>query len=217
MVYPILFIGIPAIALISFARSVGFDFLTNMQENIFSPIGICIAISIAQVLYIMNFTSIIAVSREGKKAKLMKTIPISLYKQFKYKLYPALIADSVIACIVTTCYSLLVSNMNMIFSIFLFITLMALCLVQEKVMILIDLKKPKITWTSEYAMMKENVNVMYEFFYAVVVVILLTIIAFIINTIAIFMITIFLTLVCINLAINQCVKKNQMKLYRKIF
>ena len=217
MVYPILFIGIPAIALISFARSVGFDFLTNMQENIFSPIGICIAISIAQVLYIMNFTSIIAVSREGKKAKLMKTIPISLYKQFKYKLYPALIADSVIACIVTTCYSLLVSNMNMIFSIFLFITLMALCLVQEKVMILIDLKKPKITWTSEYAMMKENVNVMYEFFYAVVVVILLTIIAFIINNIAIFMITIFLTLVCINLAINQCVKKNQMKLYRKIF
>ena len=147
----------------------------------------------------------------------MKTIPISLYKQFKYKLYPALIADTVIACIVTICYSLLVSKMNMIFSIFLFIILMALCLVQEKVMILIDLKKPKITWTSEYAMMKENVNVMYEFFYAVVVVILLTVIAFIINNIAIFMITIFLTLVCINLAINQYVKKNQMKLYRKIF
>ena len=119
--------------------------------------------------------------------------------------------------IVTICYSLLVSKMNMIFSIFLFIILMALCLVQEKVMILIDLKKPKITWTSEYAMMKENVNVMYEFFYAVVVVILLTVIAFIINNIAIFMITIFLTLVCINLAINQYVKKNQMKLYRKIF
>ena len=217
MVYPILFIGLPAIALISFVKSVGIDFLTNMQENIFSPIGIAIAISIAQVLYIMNFTSIIAVSREGKKAKLMKTIPISLYKQFKYKLYPALIADTVITCIVTICYSLLVSKMNMLFSVFLFIILMALCLVQEKVMILIDLKKPKITWTSEYAMMKENVNVMYEFFYAVVVVILLTVIAFIINNIAIFMITIFLTLVCINLAINQYVKKNQMRLYRKIF
>ena len=217
MVYPILFIGIPAIALISFARSVGFDFLTNMQENIFSPIGICIAISIAQVLYIMNFTSIIAISREGKKAKLMKTIPISLYKQFKYKLYPALIADSVIACIVTICYSLLVSNMHIVFSIFLFITLMALCLMQEKVMILIDLKKPKITWTSEYAMMKENVNVMYEFFYAVVVVILLTGIGFMINNITVLMIVVFLILALINLAINQYVKKNQIKLYRKIF
>ena len=217
MVYPILFIGLPAIALISFVKSVGIDFLTNMQENIFSTIGIAIAISIAQVLYIMNFTSIIAVSREGRKAKLMKTIPISLYKQFKYKLYPALIADSVIACIVTICYSLLVSKMNMIFSIFLFITLMALCLVQEKVMILIDLKKPKITWTSEYAMMKENVNVMYEFFYAVIVVILLTVIGFMIKNITVLMIVLFLILTLINLAINRYVKKNQTKLYRKIF
>ena len=217
IIYPILFIGLPAIALISFVRSVGIDFLTNMQENIFSPIGIAIAISIAQVLYIMNFTSIIAVSREGRKAKLMKTIPISLYKQFKYKLYPALIADSVIACIVTICYSLLVSKMNMIFSIFLFITLMALCLVQEKVMILIDLKKPKITWTSEYAMMKENVNVMYEFFYAVIVVILLTVIGFMIKNITVLMIVLFLILTLINLAINRYVKKNQTKLYRKIF
>ena len=217
IVYPIVFIGIPAIALVTFARSVGVDFIINMQENIFNPIGITIAISIAQVLYIMNFTSIIAISREGKKAKLMKTIPISLYKQFQYKLYPALIADTVIASIVTICYSLLIAEVNILFSIFLFIILMALCLVQEKVMILIDLKKPKITWTSEYAMMKENVNVMYEFFYAVIVVILLTGIGFIINDIMALMIVIFLILVCINLVINQYVKKNQMKLYRKIF
>ena len=94
---------------------------------------------------------------------------------------------------------------------------MALCLVQEKVMILIDLKKPKITWTSEYAMMKENVNVMYEFFYAVVVVILLTGIGFMINNITILMIVLFLILTLINLAINRYVKKNQTKLYRKIF
>ena len=94
---------------------------------------------------------------------------------------------------------------------------MALCLVQEKVMILIDLKKPKITWTSEYAMMKENVNVMYEFFYAVIVVILLAGMGFMINNITVLMIVIFLILVLINLVINQYVKKNQMKLYRKIF
>ena len=122
-----------------------------------------------------------------------------------------------IASIVTICYSLLIAEVNILFSIFLFIILIALYLVQEKIMILIDLKKPKITWTSEYAMMKENVNVMYEFFYAVIVVILLTGIGFIINDIMTLMIVIFLILVCINLVINQYVKKNQMKLYRKIF
>lgn len=217
MVYPILFIGIPAIALITFARNVGFDFFANMQENILGPIGISIAMSIAQVLYIMNFTSIIAVSREGKKAKLMKTIPISLYKQFQYKLYPALIADGVIACIVTTCYSLFLPEINLLFSIFLFIILMELCLVQEKVMIMIDLKKPKITWTSEYAMMKENVNVMYEFFYAVIVVILLTGIGFVMNNMIMLMFVVFFILLLINLVINYYVKKNQIRLYRKIF
>lgn len=217
MVYPILFIGIPAIALITFARNVGFDFFANMQENILGPIGISIAMSIAQVLYIMNFTSIIAISREGKKAKLMKTIPISLYKQFQYKLYPALIADGVIACIVTKCYSLFLPEINLLFSIFLFIILMELCLVQEKVMIMIDLKKPKITWTSEYAMMKENVNVMYEFFYAVIVVILLTGIGFVMNNMIMLMFVVFFILLLINLVINYYVKKNQIRLYRKIF
>lgn len=217
MVYPILFIGIPAIALITFARNIGFDFFANMQENILGPIGISIAMSIAQVLYIMNFTSIIAISREGKKAKLMKTIPISLYKQFQYKLYPALIADGVIACIVTTCYSLFLPEINLLFSIFLFIILMELCLVQEKVMIMIDLKKPKITWTSEYAMMKENVNVMYEFFYAVIVVILLTGIGFVMNNMIMLMFVVFFILLLINLVINYYVKKNQIRLYRKIF
>ena len=217
MVYPILFIGIPAIALITFARNVGFDFFANMQENILGPIGISIAMSIAQVLYIMNFTSIIAISREGKKAKLMKTIPISLYKQFQYKLYPALITDGVIACIVTTCYSLFLPEINLLFSIFLFIILMELCLVQEKVMIMIDLKKPKITWTSEYAMMKENVNVMYEFFYAVIVVILLTGIGFVMNNMIMLMFVVFFILLLINLVINYYVKKNQIRLYRKIF
>lgn len=217
MVYPILFIGIPAIALITFARNIGFDFFANMQENILGPIGISIAMSIAQVLYIMNFTSIIAISREGKKAKLMKTIPISLYKQFQYKLYPALIADGVIACIVTKCYSLFLPEINLLFSIFLFIILMELCLVQEKVMIMIDLKKPKITWTSEYAMMKENVNVMYEFFYAVIVVILLTGIGFVMNNMIMLMFVVFFILLLINLVINYYVKKNQIRLYRKIF
>ena len=217
MVYPILFIGIPAIALITFARNVGFDFFANMQENILGPIGISIAMSIAQVLYIMNFTSIIAISREGKKAKLMKTIPISLYKQFQYKLYPALIADGVIACIVTKCYSLFLPEINLLFSTFLFIILMELCLVQEKVIIMIDLKKPKITWTSEYAMMKENVNVMYEFFYAVIVVILLTGIGFVMNNMIMLMFVVFFILLLINLVINYYVKKNQIRLYRKIF
>lgn len=217
MLYPIMFIAIPIIGFVILNNSIDFNFLANLEEFLLKPIGLVIVISITQVLYIMNFTSIIAISREGKKAKLMKSIPISLYKQFKYKLYPALISDIVIACVITMCYSLLLPRVNLIFIIFLFIILMELCLVQEKIMILIDLKIPKITWTSEYAMMKENVNVIYEFFYAVVVVVLLLGIGSVINNVIALMFVLFTILLLINLGINKYVKRNQIRLYKNIF
>ena len=171
IIFPVVFVGLPVFALIAFARSIGLDFLADAQQNILKPIGVVICICIAQVLYIMNFTSITAISREGKSAKLMKTIPIGLYNQFRYKLYPGLISNGIIAIIITAFYGLFMPKFNFIMVLTLFVVLIELCLLEEKIMVLIDLNAPKITWTSEYTMMKENVNVMYEFFYAVVVII----------------------------------------------
>ena len=217
VVFPTVFVGLPALALIAFARSIGLNFLPEAQQNILKPIGVVICVCIAQVLYIMNFTSITAISREGKSAKLMKTIPISLYNQFKYKLYPVLIANGTIAIIITVCYATFMPEFNFIFVLTLFVILIELCLVEEKIMVLIDLKAPKITWTSEYTMMKENVNVMYEFFYAVVVIILLALTTFVFKNTTILLIFLLVLLFIINVAINKYVRKNQAKLYRKVY
>lgn len=217
VVFPTVFVGLPALALISFAKSIGLDFFAEGQQNILKPIGVVICVSIAQVLYIMNFTSITAISREGKTAKLMKTIPISLYKQYIYKLYPGLIANGTIAIIITLCYSLMMPSINILFSLCLFVILIELCMVEEKIMVLIDLHAPKITWTSEYTMMKENVNVMYEFFYAVIVIILLGLISFLIWNTTVLLIFLLITLLLINLAINKYVKKHQAKLYKRVY
>ena len=217
VVFPTVFVGLPALALISFAKGIGLDFFAEGQQNILKPIGVVICVCIAQVLYIMNFTSITAISREGKTAKLMKTIPISLYKQFKYKLYPGLIANGTIAIIITLCYSLMMPSVNIIFSICLFAILIELCMVEEKIMVLIDLHAPKITWTSEYTMMKENVNVMYEFFYAVVVIILLGLTSFLIWNTTALLIFLLVTLLIINVAIDNYVKRHQAKLYKRVY
>lgn len=217
VVFPTVFVGLPALALIAFARSIGLNFLPEAQQNILKPIGVVICVCIAQVLYIMNFTSITAISREGKSAKLMKTIPISLYNQFKYKLYPGLIANGTIAIIITVCYATFMPEFNFIFVLTLFVILIELCLVEEKIMVLIDLKAPKITWTSEYTMMKENVNVMYEFFYAVVVIILLALTTFVFKNTTILLVFLLVLLFVINVAINKYVRKNQAKLYRKVY
>ena len=217
VVFPVVFVGLPVFALIAFARSMGLDFLADAQQNILKPIGVVICVCIAQVLYIMNFTSITAISREGKSAKLMKTIPICLYNQFKYKLYPGLIANGIIAIIITAFYGLFMPEFNFILVLTLFVILIELCLLEEKIMVLIDLNAPKITWTSEYTMMKENVNVMYEFFYAVVVIILLALATFVFSNTTVLLIFLLVLLVTINSLINRYVRKNQAKLYKKVY
>lgn len=217
VVFPTVFVGLPALALIAFARSIGLNFLPEAQQNILKPIGVVICVCIAQVLYIMNFTSITAISREGKSAKLMKTIPISLYNQFKYKLYPGLIANGIIAIIITAFYGLFMPKFNFIMVLTLFVVLIELCLLEEKIMVLIDLNAPKITWTSEYTMMKENVNVMYEFFYAVIVIILLALTIFVFRNTTVLLIFLSGVLFVLNALINSYVRKNQAILYKRVY
>lgn len=217
IIFPVVFVGLPVFALIAFARSIGLDFLADAQQNILKPIGVVICVCIAQVLYIMNFTSITAISREGKSAKLMKTIPIGLYNQFRYKLYPGLIANGIIAIIITAFYGLFMPEFNFILVLTLFVVLIELCLLEEKIMVLIDLNAPKITWTSEYTMMKENVNVMYEFFYAVIVIILLALTIFVFRNTTVLLIFLLLVLLVLNALINRYARKNQARLYKKVY
>lgn len=106
---------------------------------------------------------------------------------------------------------------NFILVLTLFVILIELCLLEEKIMVLIDLNAPKITWTSEYTMMKENVNVMYEFFYAVVVIILLALATFVFSNTTVLLIFLLVLLVTINSLINRYVRKNQAKLYKKVY
>lgn len=216
MLYPILG-GAPILALILFARNIGLDFFEGVSQRLLSPIGIVMCLGIAQVLYIMNFTSITAISREGKSAKLMKCIPITLYKQYKYKIYPGLIANGLTAILITVCYTLFITDISKSFVLALFIILIELCLIEEKLMILIDLNEPKLTWTSEYTMMKENMNVMYELFYALFVIVILAVLAVLIRNTAILMIVLIWGLLFINVYINKYVKKNQIKLYKKVY
>ena len=74
-----------------------------------------------------------------------------------------------------------------------------------------------MTWTSEYTMMKENVNVMYEFFYAVIVIILLALTIFVFRNSTALLIFLLIVLLALNALINRYVRKNQAKLYKKVY
>ena len=106
---------------------------------------------------------------------------------------------------------------NFIMVLTLFVVLIELCLLEEKIMVLIDLNAPKITWTREYTMMKENVNVMYEFFYAVIVIILLALTIFVFRNSTALLIFLLIVLLALNALINRYVRKNRAKLYKKVY
>lgn len=211
---PIIIIGI-VVGLIKFAEMVGMDLIAMHYNTVKSGFGGFIFIGTAQVFYMLNFSSIIAVSRESNYAILTKTIPISLEKQFYLKIIIGFLINSLASLLVAI--SFFIFTKEIIFSIILFIALSVLNIIGEKFKLLIDLRNPQMDWNSEYTMMKQNTNVMYELFYTVIVAGVLLLIAKMFSSIEIYISFCLILFVLINVILGRFIKKNQAKLFEKIF
>ena len=201
--------------LVGFANFVGLNLWQKLNEIASSTMGIAMFIGIGQVCYMMNFTSIIAISKESKNAIITKYIPINLIKQFKLKTFLGLTTNSISTILVTTFYYM--CTKNIIYSILLLILLIQINFIGEKVKLLIDLNKPQITWDNEYTMMKQNTNVMYELFYTLLLGGIILLIGNFINSIKIFLIINFIVFVILNYFINKYINKNNYKIFSKIY
>lgn len=177
--------------------------------------GTAIFIIIGQIFYMTNFCSIIAISREGKYAKLLKYLPIDLSKQFKLKLNIGIKINTIIAILVSICNYL--CTQNMLIATLIFISLMLLNLIGEKFKLLTDLRKPKINWISEYTMMKENTNVMYVLFYTLVVGISIFVISQIITNLILYLLVVIMIGTGINIFINRYIRKEQNEIFSKVY
>ena len=82
---------------------------------------------------------------------------------------------------------------------------------------IVDLNKPKLDWDTEYTMMKQNTNVMYELFYTLIVGILLFIISKILINKIIFLSILFLCLILVNIIINKFIKNKEYEVFGKIY
>ena len=90
----------------------------------------------------------------------MKYAPVSLYKQYMYKIAPNYIINTImiILTLVMLQYFL---KMPLITLALIFVISMVMSALQSILMLIIDLKKPKLEWDSEYAVVKQNMNLMY--------------------------------------------------------
>ena len=103
------------------------------------------------------YIAVTAISRDGQNAIFMKYIPVSLYQQFKYKAIPNIIAimiSTVLVIGVVWYYT----KASVLFLGVIFMIAFMIAIFESYLMIMVDLKKPKLQWDSEYAVVKQNMN-----------------------------------------------------------
>ena len=103
-----------------------------------------------------------AISRDGQNAVFMKYIPVSYYKQIIYKGIPNVVFGTITSLIVLI-FVWIAAKPSIIFLLVAFIINLILLGLQTLLMELVDLRKPKLEWTTEYAVVKQNMNLLWPF------------------------------------------------------
>ena len=127
----------------------------------------CIILGVIQFFTMFIYVSITAVSRDGENAVFMKYIPVSLYKQYIYKIIPNIIMN-IVTILVTLGMAEYLLNLPVITLISLFVVATIMGILQSITMIIVDLKRPKLNWDSEYAVAKQNLNLVFPVLLAMV-------------------------------------------------
>ena len=158
IMFPIIVIVMAFISITS--QGVNIAELPSMVESEASISTGILIICIAQFLSMFLYISITAISRDGQNIVFMKYIPVSLEKQMEYKIMPNFIVMSIIniAIVAITEY---LTKMPILYICMTFILMSIISYLQSFVLILIDLNKPKLEWSSEYTVVKQNLNLIW--------------------------------------------------------
>lgn len=214
LIYPLIILSVLIIAII-LSKNMGVNITEKLLEIINTSSGQAIFLGVAQVFFMMNFCSIIGISKDSKTAILTKTLPMELNNQFDIKTKIGKRINLLSTVIVTFAYYYTVQNINA--SIIVFSILYLMNSIGENIKLLIDIKKPQINWNSEYTMMKQNTNVMNVLFYTLAVLMGIFVISKIIRKANIFLVTLLIISLVAYLAITNYINKNQNKIFRKIY
>lgn len=122
-------------------------------------------IGITQFFSMMVSVSVTAISRDGKNAVFMKYIPVPLYKQYIYKTIPNIIMNLFLIVIVLAVGEYLF-KFSLLDFVIIFVISMLMNIAQSFMMILVDLKRPKLKWDSEYAVVKQNLNLIFPMLFS---------------------------------------------------
>ena len=146
----------------------------------------CIILGVIQFFTMFIYISITAISRDGENAVFIKYIPVSLYKQYMYKIIPNIIMN-IVTIIITLGMAEYLLNLPVITLIALFVVATIMGILQSIAMIIVDLKRPKLNWDSEYAVAKQNLNLVFPVLLAMVNIVILVGFVYLLKDINVYM------------------------------
>ena len=146
----------------------------------------CIILGVIQFFTMFIYISITAISRDGENAVFMKYIPVPLYKQYIYKIIPNIIMN-IVTIIVTLGMAEYLLRLPVITLIALFSVATIMGILQSIAMIIVDLKRPKLNWDSEYAVAKQNLNLVFPVLLSMVNIVILVGFVYLLKDINVYM------------------------------
>lgn len=214
IIYPVTIMMVVSIAVV-LSKLIGVDLVSDLMNKMDTSQMAMIFIAVGEVFFMMNFCSIIGISKESKSAILTKTIPIGFKTQFNLKTYLGKTMNLLSVLIITFAYFL--STKNPVQTIVIFAILYFLDSIGEKIKLYIDSRKPQIDWDNEYAMMKQNTNIMNVLFKTLITLVILYLISKLIKDQFAYLIAILILSFIVNSFINNYISRNKNKIFEKIY
>ena len=215
IIFPII-IGVPAIIGV---QDSGVDlnlFVQDLGVVINSSFGIMCALIVIIFMYIFNYASVTAISRDGENAVFMKYVPLSLKTQISYKIVPGILLNLIPTIYIMIFELIIIPNISLKTTIYIFLISLIINVLNNLLSILVDLKNPKLKWITEYAVVKQNFNMLFVFIMVAIEIGLILWLGNIIKAADNFALLLIISFSLICLFVKMYINKKQEKIFEKI-
>lgn len=215
IIFPII-IGVPAILSV---KDSGIDFnLLKKDLGIIvdSNFGIMFFLIAIIFMYIFNYASVTAISRDGQNAIFMKYIPIDLNKQILYKAMLGIILNLIPTIYILIFTLIAIPGISIKTYIYIFAIAGLINILNNILSIIVDLKNPKLKWISEYSVVKQNFNMIFSMLFVAIEIGIIIICGMNIKNADELFATLFIIFLIFNICVKKNIKNKQIAIFEKI-
>lgn len=189
--------------------------ITAISENMENPMGLAIIVCIQIFLYLFNYISVTSISRDGESAFVMKYLPIELNKQCRYKAMLGIVLNIIPLLVVLLCIKFIFCA-NTIFILEIMLIGFLLNVFINYFGVLIDVLNPKLHWTTEYSVVKQNMNMLWDMLFVLIIGFVFFVICTYFENVHILTLLLSGILVITIAFLDNFVKQNNINIFKKI-